>query len=133
MRSAPLPYPRWRSINDAERIAASGFAIDFPAMSGALPWTLCIFGGAYVRQKECKWCGVAGLGGTFDRNPGVPQRGGRLYPYSIVAVAICKFYGMRRGTRADWTALGGMVDEIGRIDDTRNKHRQGPSSAGRIR
>jgi hypothetical protein len=26
----------------AERIEAKGFAIDFPAMSGALPWTLII-------------------------------------------------------------------------------------------
>jgi len=40
IRPAPSPYPRWRSISAAERMAASGFAMFWPAMSGADPWTL---------------------------------------------------------------------------------------------
>ena len=40
IRSAPSPYPRWRSMSAAERMAASGFAMFCPAISGADPWTL---------------------------------------------------------------------------------------------
>lgn len=96
IRPACLLYPRCRSIKAAERIDASGFAIDFPAMSGALPWTLSIMKNAQnVTSNEgpfSKWRPIAELGGkSFGE---VPQKrfswGGSLYPCRIWCYAYFK-------------------------------------------
>ena len=70
-------------MSAAERIDASGFAIDFPTMSGALPCTLYFWWSVYVK-KECKVVWGCGVSEEVQSEPGRPAEGiqlrDRLHP-----------------------------------------------------